>query len=128
MTEPDEQAEVAMQARMAAENAGLMANDLPEQGPHLVEAEPYELDEDGSIVDVEEMIPTKPENVINVDDISTGSGDPGADYEGELLDHEGASSDQITGGLSNEDADQDYPNDYDHESDTEEDNLPRRSK
>lgn len=138
VTETNEQAGVALQARMAAENTMLGANDPIEHGPHLVEEEPDELDENEH-----KHSPARGyDRMIDIKDNTEGSGAPEAGfgyegelpdhkgaYEGELLDHNDAPVDPITCGLSNQGADPETLDEWDHEPDSEEEeDVPRQSK
>eukprot|EP00804_Cyclotella_cryptica_P018337 CCRYP_015465-RA/>CCRYP_015465-RA protein AED:0.55 eAED:-0.03 QI:0/0/0/0.2/1/1/5/0/374 len=64
VTIPDK---VEMQARLAAENAGLNGETADNAGPHLVEADPEEFNNDGSILEVDAGIPYEPQEIIDVD-------------------------------------------------------------
>jgi hypothetical protein len=100
MTDQDQQAKWAMQACIAADNAGLGGDDMREQGPHRIEADQEVFDEDDSIVAVTDTIPTAPEDAIEMDDGSVGLDDHGAafDPEDELSGPEGDLLYQATAG------------------------------
>lgn len=150
VTLPDEQAEVALQARLAAENAGLDREMAGDEGPHLVEADPEELDDEGSIIEIGAGIPYEPQEIIDVDGVDTPilqnegaafsdgeSSDPEGDEPNEEEielggnDHIGELSNEPQGGLLNP-ATTVHEGDHsegEEDSDVEDDeNRPRRSR
>lgn len=118
VTDPDEQAETAIHTRIAAKNAGLGVNEPGDLGPHLVEAKPEEMDDDGSIYEIKDMIPGKPPGAIEIGDGDSIPGTEEADQgagdtpESELLNHKGddesslhpETADATHGGLSDQEA------------------------
>eukprot|EP00804_Cyclotella_cryptica_P005871 CCRYP_000147-RA/>CCRYP_000147-RA protein AED:0.12 eAED:0.13 QI:0/0/0/1/0/0/3/0/1214 len=140
--------ETAIQARIAADNAGLNNGDAPDQGPHLVEADPDEMGDDDSIIEIGEVPPTEPQGIVDIDYEDEPEQDPGADYGdqgadpihgGELSDDEGADGeyhegdespeselldhDESTGGLSDQGAAHQLG-----DEDEAEEGMPRRSR
>eukprot|EP00804_Cyclotella_cryptica_P007790 CCRYP_001376-RA/>CCRYP_001376-RA protein AED:0.84 eAED:0.45 QI:0/0/0/0.66/1/1/3/0/279 len=128
-------------AAITVPNAGLGMNELADLGPHLVEAEPEELDDDGSIYKMGEILPLEAQAAIEIDENSAaGTEDPdqGAanNPESGLLNHEcnemheGEFSQilmqgQQTDGLLDQGADDDEQEEVDED---DEGVAPRRSK
>ena len=69
---PDKQAEVMIQARRAAENVGLMPEDFPELGSHLIEPKEDEEEPGGnsSISEMQDDGPAMKPKVMDVDNDS----------------------------------------------------------
>ena len=116
LTELNEQAETVLQARRAAENAGLETIDIAGQGPHLIEDDIDELD-DNSRIDLE--VDSK---ILNDQGAAPNCNDDLSLDDNGLPHHKGGLPSEETGGLL------DQENSTDDDSECSEDNPLRCSK
>jgi hypothetical protein len=123
VSEPDDQAAVEMEARQAAANSGMLQEAAPDQGPHLVEPEDADSDDDVSIIDVADGAIGN--IAIEIEDIEDGS--VISEDQGAVFDHEGV-LEQQEAALDTEDESAEDEGEHSDGGDDGEGVLPRRSK